>query len=112
MEKNSFSKPHSFLDKLKKIFSKGPAKEHLDDLEETLVEADIDLEITGELLDKLKDEKISSYEDANPVSSIAHNYGLYWRRFVKNRPISWAKSQAADARKYSPIHDHQANLLD
>jgi fused signal recognition particle receptor len=64
MEKNSFSKPHSFLDKLKKIFSKGPAKEHLDDLEETLVEADIDLEITGELLDKLKDEKISSYEDA------------------------------------------------
>jgi len=54
----------------------------------------------------------SSYEDANPVSSIAHNYGLYWRRFVKNRPISWAKSQAADARKYSPIHDHQANLLD
>jgi fused signal recognition particle receptor len=64
MEKNNFSKPRTFLDKLKKIFSKGPAGEQIDELEETLIEADIDLDIVGELLDKLKDEKISSYDDA------------------------------------------------
>ncbi|MEI7541871.1 MAG: signal recognition particle-docking protein FtsY [bacterium] len=64
MEKNSFLKPRSFLDRLKSIFSSGPAKEHIEDLEEALIEADIDMNIVNELTEALKKEKISSYEAA------------------------------------------------
>ena len=67
MEKNSFIKPRTFLEKLKSIFSTGPAKEHLDDLEETLIEADIDLEIVSGFLEALKKDKISDYEGAKAL---------------------------------------------
>jgi fused signal recognition particle receptor len=64
MEKNSFLKPRSFLSRLKSIFSAGTAKEHTDDLEEALIEADIDMAIVDELMEGLKKEKISTFESA------------------------------------------------
>ena len=62
MEKNSFVKPRTFLEKLKNIFSAGPAKEHIEELEETLIEADIDLEIISGIVEALKKDKISDYD--------------------------------------------------
>jgi fused signal recognition particle receptor len=67
MEKNSFVKPRTFLEKLRNIFSAGPAKEHLDELEETLIEADIDLEIITGIVEALKRGKISDYEGAKEL---------------------------------------------
>ncbi|MCE5299887.1 MAG: signal recognition particle-docking protein FtsY [Spirochaetia bacterium] len=64
MEKNSFLKPRSFLDRLKTIFSKGPAGEHIDDLEQTLIEADIDITIVEELMEALRSGSATSFEDA------------------------------------------------
>ncbi len=85
MEKNSFAKPRSFLDKLKNIFSKGPAKEHLDDLEEILISADIDLVIVDEIMEALKAEKVSTYEDA--------------RKFLKDEFISKLKPNTPDEKR-------------
>ncbi len=62
MEKNSFVKPRGFLEKLKNIFSSGPAREHIEDVEEALIEADIDLEIISGILEAIKRDKISDYE--------------------------------------------------
>lgn len=64
MEKSSFLKPRSFLDRIKSIFSSGPAKEHVEDLEEALIEADIDLNIVEELTEALKKGGISSFDGA------------------------------------------------
>jgi fused signal recognition particle receptor len=74
MEKSSFLKPRSFLTRIKSIFSAGTPKEHIDDLEEALIEADIDMTIVEELLEALKKEKIVSYESA--------------RDFLKNEFVS------------------------
>ncbi len=60
----NFSKPRSFLDKIKAIFTGGDLKQHLEAVEETLIEADLDLKIVSEFMEKLKGKKINSYEDA------------------------------------------------
>ncbi len=89
MEKSSFLRPRSFLDRIKSIFSSGPAKEHVDDLEEALIEADIDMSIVGELTDALKKERISSFEDA--------------KKFLKGQFILKLKENSAEHPKHRKI---------
>lgn len=64
MGNNAFSRPKSFLDKLRNIFSEKTPKAHIEELETAMIEADIDLEIVDELVEGLKTEKISSFEAA------------------------------------------------
>lgn len=89
MEKNSFLKPRSFLDRLKSIFTSGPAKEHIEDLEEVLIEADIDMNIVNELTEALKKEKISSYEAA--------------KNFLKDHFVSKLKEENPQILKHRKI---------
>ncbi len=89
MEKNSFVKPRSFLDRIKSIFSAGPAKEHIDDLEEALIEADIDLAIVDELTEALKKERVSSFEAA--------------KKFLKDQFIFKLKENNPDSVKHRKI---------
>jgi fused signal recognition particle receptor len=67
MEKNSFVKPRGFLEKLKNIFSSGPAREHIEDVEEALIEADIDLDIISGILEAIKRDKISDYDGVKNI---------------------------------------------
>jgi fused signal recognition particle receptor len=89
MEKNSFIKPRSFLDRIKSIFSAGPAKEHIEDLEEALIEADIDLAIVDELTEALKNKRISSFEAA--------------KKFLKDQFIFKLKENNPDGVKHRKI---------
>lgn len=89
MEKSKFLKPRSFLDRIKSIFSSGPAKEHLEDLEEALIEADIDLTIVDELTEALKKERISSFDGA--------------KEFLKEQFISKLKENNPDILKHRKI---------
>jgi len=59
-----FSKPRTFLDRLKGIFKPGNVKEYIEDIEAALYEADIDISIVDELSRELREEKLSGYEQA------------------------------------------------
>jgi fused signal recognition particle receptor len=62
MGNKAFSGPKSFLDKIKSVFSGKTPNEHIEELEQAMIEADIDLGITEELVNGLKSEKIHSFE--------------------------------------------------
>jgi fused signal recognition particle receptor len=64
MANNPFLAPRSFLEKIKAAFSAGLAGERLDELEQAMIEADIDLPIVDQILGQMKAGKISSYEEA------------------------------------------------
>jgi fused signal recognition particle receptor len=59
-----FSKPASFLGKIRDFFTGGNVKEYIDDIEAALIEADIDMSIVGHMVEMLKKEKLRTFEDA------------------------------------------------
>lgn len=59
-----FAKPRSFLEKIKGIFKTGNVKEYIEDIEEALYQADIDVSIVEELSSELKNEKLKGYDEA------------------------------------------------
>jgi fused signal recognition particle receptor len=64
MGTDAFLGPKSFLDKIKSVFSGNTPKAHIEELEQAMIEADIDLEIIEGLVSGLKSEKIPSFESA------------------------------------------------
>jgi len=59
-----FSKPRSFLDKIKKFFTGNDVSECLEDIEQCLIEADIDLAIVEQTVEMIKKNRIKSFEEA------------------------------------------------
>jgi fused signal recognition particle receptor len=59
-----FLKPRTFLDKIRSVFSSATPREHIEELEQAMIEADIDLEIVEELTEGLRSEKLPSFEAA------------------------------------------------
>lgn len=64
MGNDPFFRPKSFLEKIKSVFSAQTPREHMEELEQAMIEADIDLEITGKFIEALRSEKISGFESA------------------------------------------------
>jgi fused signal recognition particle receptor len=64
MGNNAFLRPKTFLEKLKFVFSGKTPTEHIEDLEQAMIESDIDLEIVESLVTGLKTEKIPTFEAA------------------------------------------------
>lgn len=60
----AFKKPRSFLDKIKAVFNSGNVKEYIDDIEEALVSADVDMLIVEELVSAVKNGGFKSYDEA------------------------------------------------
>ena len=60
----AFKKPRSFLDKIKAVFNSGNVKEYIDEIEEALVSADVDMAIVSELVDNVKNGGFKNYESA------------------------------------------------
>ncbi|MFP4465441.1 MAG: signal recognition particle-docking protein FtsY [Candidatus Goldiibacteriota bacterium] len=61
---DKFSRPRSFLGKIKSFFDRGDIKEYLDELEELLISADIDMDIVDEMSELLEKNKLKTYEEA------------------------------------------------
>ncbi len=59
MENKAFAAQKSFLDRIKSVFSGPTPGEHIGELEQAMIEADIDLQIVEGLLHELKNEKTS-----------------------------------------------------
>ncbi len=59
-----FSKPRSFLDKIRDLFTGKEAAACIEDIEQSLIEADIDLAIVDETVELIKKNRIKSYEEA------------------------------------------------
>lgn len=64
MGNNPFLKPKTFLEQIKSVFSAPTPKEHVEELEQAMIGADIDLGVVDALAAGLKSEKISSFESA------------------------------------------------
>lgn len=60
----AFKKPRSFLDKIKSVFNSGNVKEYIDDIEEALVSADVEMSIVSELTENVKNGGFKNYEAA------------------------------------------------
>jgi fused signal recognition particle receptor len=59
-----FSKPRSFLDKIKTFFTGDNVSEYLEDIEQCLIEADIDLAVVEQTVEMIKKNRIKSFEEA------------------------------------------------
>lgn len=60
----AFKKPRSFLDKIKAVFNGGNVKEYIEEIEEALISADVDMEIVTELVENVKNGGFKNYEAA------------------------------------------------
>ncbi|HRU38887.1 MAG TPA: signal recognition particle receptor subunit alpha, partial [Candidatus Goldiibacteriota bacterium] len=63
-ENKPFFNPGSFLEKIRSVFRGPTPAEHINELEEAMIEADISLDIVEEFSGRLKSAGIKSFDDA------------------------------------------------